>query len=71
MIAHMVNGYLAKSVDAEHLAEGINWVLADDSRLESLSKKARASITEKYHLPDIAAKHLSLYSTLISTNEIG
>jgi len=71
MIAHMENGYLAKSVDAEHLAEGINWVLADESRLEILSKNARTSVTKKYSLRDIAAKHLSLYSTLIRANETG
>jgi glycosyltransferase involved in cell wall biosynthesis len=43
MIAHRVNGWLAREVTAEALAEGLAWFLADAARAEAAGRAAEAS----------------------------
>ena len=66
MIDHEHNGYLARAFDAEHLAAGIAWVLADAGRWHTLAHRARAKVMACYDLPAITARHLALYEELVA-----
>ncbi|MGE5329740.1 MAG: glycosyltransferase family 4 protein [Deltaproteobacteria bacterium] len=64
MINHQENGYLARAFEADDLEEGISWVLADNERLNRLSKKAREKAEREYNIEDIARRYSKLYNEL-------
>ena len=59
MIDHKHNGYLAKYKDAEDLARGIEWVLAQDS--ESLKAACLEKVNRCYTEEVVARQYLELY----------
>ena len=59
MIDHKRNGYLAKYKDAEDLARGIEWVLAQDS--ESLKAACLEKVNRCYTEEVVARQYLELY----------
>lgn len=61
MVEHMKNGYLAEPYKVEDLANGIKWILEEDSRYKLLSSSAREKVMENYAPEVIAKKHLNLY----------
>lgn len=64
MIAHKVNGYLATPLDTADLANGIEWILADEERYSELSRRARLK-TETTFSPEIITKqYVSLYKSI-------
>jgi glycosyltransferase involved in cell wall biosynthesis len=66
MIAHKKNGYLARPFLSEDLANGIQWVLEDESRWSDLSKNARATIVNNFTLAHQAGRYESLYKSMCS-----
>ncbi len=68
MIAHEKKGYLAKALDIEDLAHGIEWVLGDSARWRVLKENARQKAVLDYSLNIQAQRYLSLYDELLSTS---
>ena len=66
LIEHQQNGYLAKPYDSEELAQGIAWVLQDESRWQTLCHRARAKVEQEFTLEHQASKYLKLYQELTS-----
>lgn len=65
MVEHQQNGYLAKPFHPEHLAAGINWVLADDQRHQVLSVNARMSVEKKFTQPQQAQAYTNLFTDIL------
>jgi len=65
IVDHKQNGYLANTFSADDLAHGIEWVLADDSRIASLSERARSKAVAKFDLGKVAGAYRSLYESLL------
>lgn len=66
LIEHKHNGYLAKPFMTDDLAHGINWILKNETRRQSLSRKARQKMEEDFALEIQAQKYLSLYEEVLS-----
>jgi len=65
IIEHKVCGYLALSYDPIDLARGIEWVLHDKNKHDTLIQNARYLVLEKFKLSKIASKYSSLYHNLV------
>ena len=61
IVDHQQNGYLAKPFEPTDLAEGIRWVLNDDSRYRSLAELARKKVLNSFSLPAVVKKHHEVY----------
>lgn len=66
MIDHRRSGYLAVPFDAVDLAEGIMWVIENEERRIILGKNARQTVLERFTLPAVASRYLSLYRSLFN-----
>lgn len=66
LVEHGRNGWLAPALDAEGLAEGIRWCLADTARHRALGEAARAFALEHLALERQTARHLRLYQELLA-----
>ncbi|MDP2178677.1 glycosyltransferase family 4 protein [Methylicorpusculum sp.] len=64
IVEHHRNGYLAPAFDAEELARGIQWVLKDAKRYETLSENARSYALTRFSYPVVAEQYLKLYQDL-------
>lgn len=64
IVTHQETGWLAKAFDTEDLAKGIQWVLNDEIRLVSLSKRARKSAVEKFSYEVVSKKYISLFEMI-------
>lgn len=64
MIVHEYTGYLARSFEAEDLAQGIAWVLKDDKRLKILSQQARQKVEKEFDMRLMARRYLDLYKEI-------
>ncbi|MBK2110244.1 glycosyltransferase family 4 protein [Francisella tularensis] len=60
MIGHKKNGYLAKPFDSQDLANGIEWVLANDNYV-SLCENARYKVLREFDSKVVAEKYIQLY----------
>ena len=65
MIAHQINGYLAKPFEPDQLARGIMWVLENKDRHDMLSQRARQTVVERYALKTVANQYLALYQDIL------
>ncbi|MCI5141638.1 MAG: glycosyltransferase, partial [Candidatus Electrothrix sp. ATG1] len=65
MITHKVNGYLAKPFEAEDLANGIIWMLADVQRLKKFGQHAREKVMTQYNAAVVAGQYAQLYERVI------
>lgn len=65
MVEHQINGYLARAMDANDLAYGIHWVLADPERCAYLGKAARAKAVKEYALEVQAQHYRDLYEEIL------
>ncbi len=65
MIDHQINGYVAKSLNAEDLAHGIQWVLQHPEAGHAARKKAETN----YKAQVVAEKHIDFYQKALA--EIG
>ena len=64
MIDHKINGYVAKYMDTEDLANGIHWVL-EDTDYTMLSQNARKKVEKNYSESVIANLYKGLYQQLL------
>ena len=60
MIRHQENGYVAKECDADDLAQGIRYVLADDD-YETLSHECLHQVAQKYSQQSVANRYIEEY----------
>ena len=60
MIRHQVNGYVAKEHDAEDLAQGIRYVLAD-ADYKTLSSECLHHVVQKYSQQSVANRYIEEY----------
>ena len=66
IVSHMKTGYLARPFDTEDLAAGIEWVLADYSRQEELSRNARDMAVERFSDAVVVPQYLAIYEKAIA-----
>lgn len=64
MIDHQKNGYLAKPYLATDLANGINWVINNNTANE-VSQKAREKVIENFSNAVVAKKYIQLYTEIL------
>lgn len=64
-VDHRETGYLAEPYDPTDLARGIDWVLADEERLESLGRNSREKAEQEFALEVAAERYLELYNTVL------
>jgi glycosyltransferase involved in cell wall biosynthesis len=64
MIDHQINGYLAKYQSAEDLAQGIHWVLSNNSL--DLSGNARRKVTDNFSNEIVSRQYIDLYQSLLN-----
>ncbi len=62
MIDHQTNGYVAKSLDAEDLSLGIQWVFDHPEASQAARKKVESTYAEQI----VAEKHLDFYQKALS-----
>jgi glycosyltransferase involved in cell wall biosynthesis len=69
MIEHQRNGYLAKPFEIEDMAQGIRWVLDDETRWKFLSIEARKKIEKEFELKHIAREYADLYNDILNNSK--
>lgn len=68
LIKHQHTGYLAKPLDIEDLANGINWILNHDNP-SALANAAREKVIREFDSKVVAIKYIDLYKKILeSTN---
>jgi glycosyltransferase involved in cell wall biosynthesis len=67
-VQHQQNGYLAEPFDVHDLAQGMDWVLADEERWNRLSVHARATAVEGFTLEHQARRYVEVYGELLQKN---
>lgn len=65
LVENGVTGYLARPQDAEDLALGIEWVLADPARHRGLSLASRAKVERQFSAERAAQRYKELYTSLL------
>jgi glycosyltransferase involved in cell wall biosynthesis len=65
LIEHQKNGYLANPFDVEDLAQGIAWVLENQSRHQNLCNYAREKAEREFSLDLQAKRYQSLFDELV------
>ena len=70
IVSHMETGYLARPFDTEDLAAGIEWVLADYSRQEELSRNARDMAVERFSDAVVVPQYLAIYEKAIAEQAV-
>ena len=68
IVDHQQTGYLAKAFEAEDLAQGIQWVLADAERLSGLRVLARQTAVARFSNAVVAEKYKAVYDEAIRAN---
>ena len=70
IIEHQQNGYLAQPFESQDLARGIAWILENEERHRQLCTRARAKAEQEFTQELQARRYDSLYSELVSHNQI-
>ena len=65
MIRHEYNGYLVEPFSSDGLADGIRWVLGDESRRVLLSQNARNDAVDRYGMTRVAKQYQALYQDIL------
>ena len=65
IVNHREDGYLAKPFEIDDLAEGIAWILKDESRNLKLRQQARQTAERQFSLALQAQRYLSIYEQLL------
>ncbi len=68
IVEHQQNGYLARPYEKNDLANGIAWVLQDEQRWQSLSRRAREKVEQEFTLEIQARRYLKLYQEVLQTS---
>lgn len=69
LIEHKKNGYLAKPFDIKDLAKGINFVLEDENRWNSLSENALNKAQRDYDINVVSDKYIDLYKKILGRDD--
>ena len=64
MIEHKINGYLAKAFESQDLANGIEWVLNNES-YDELCKNAREKVLKEFDSKIVAKRYIELYKGIL------
>lgn len=64
MIDHQQNGYLAKELDCEELAKGIEWCLSNNAN-NILGKAAREKVMNNYTIEIVSEQYKQLFLSLV------
>ncbi|PSB09276.1 glycosyl transferase [Pleurocapsa sp. CCALA 161] len=64
LIEHQQNGYLAQPEQTQDLAQGIDWILADDDRYQQLRMNSRVKAIANFNLERQAQKYLQVFKNL-------
>jgi glycosyltransferase involved in cell wall biosynthesis len=65
LITHRVNGYLAQPYEVEDLAVGLEWLLADETRLTAMSSHSRKWIEDNASMDFVVKRYLELYQEIM------
>jgi len=65
IVQHQHTGYLAKPFEPEDLARGIQWVLADSDRYNTLCQQARAFAVKQFANAIVAPQYKAVYESAI------
>ncbi len=68
MIDHKKNGYLAEYKNISDMAEGIEWIIMNNT-YNRLGLEARKKVIDNYSEEIIARKHIELYKTLLNNGD--
>jgi glycosyltransferase involved in cell wall biosynthesis len=66
LIEHQHNGYLAQSEEPQDLAQGIDWILADEVRHQQLKINSRAKAIAHFNLEQQTQRYLRVFTELCS-----
>jgi glycosyltransferase involved in cell wall biosynthesis len=69
IVDHQETGYRARCFDPQDLAQGIQWVIEDETRQAQLSLNARAKAVSQYSLPMRAADYIALYQATLGSSD--
>lgn len=64
LIEHQQNGYLAQPEQTQDLAQGIDWILANDDRHQQLRMNSRVKAIANFNLERQAQKYLQVFTNL-------
>lgn len=64
-VDHRETGYLAEPYSPTDLAEGIEWVIADEGRLTSLGEAAREKAERELALKIVSKKYKNIYENIL------
>lgn len=67
LLSHAENGYFAAAGDVRELAEGIVWMLADETRRSRLGCQARKTIENGFSLDVVTKRYLALYERVLAS----
>ena len=67
IVDHTRNGYLAKPADANDLAQGMLWILADEKRRQRLAAAARAKAERCFSMEVQVNRYVMLYQGLVDS----
>lgn len=65
IVEHRHTGYLARAFDPVDLANGLHWVLQDNTRRDELGKSARERAVKLWSYKTIAPEYLAVYQRTI------
>jgi glycosyltransferase involved in cell wall biosynthesis len=65
IVEHQTNGYRAECFSVQDLANGIAWVIQDDTRWQTLSRRAREKVEQEFTLSIQARAYTKLYQEVI------
>ncbi len=64
LIDHKCNGYLAPPFNSVDFAEGIEWILCDETRTKILAENARKKIIQEFNIVDVIHRYSELYNSI-------
>lgn len=64
MIEHRTNGYLAKPLESQDLANGIEWIL-NTANYNKLCSNAREKVMQEFASEVVAKKYIQLYQEIL------
>jgi len=65
MIKDRLTGYLAKPLEPQDLASGIQWVLENENRLNQLSINSRNIVLERFSIEKVTQQYIKLYENMM------
>lgn len=68
IISHKKTGWLAEAFDTEDLANGIAWILEDESRAEKMGMAARLFAKKHFSAEVISKSYQNLYQRILETS---